>query len=199
MPSTLTSRILESLSRIPVIGILFKLLLRAQYRLWAWKPGLVERLSDFLPIGAASTIVQATILFGMKARGTSTIQATALAVGVSVFVNYVANRQITWKERFSRLSFTQNVMWFLPLFLVFVAFTPTVFMKTAGIPYLESLGLPVSRAWLIFEGLGVVANFLGADRLSFGLVVRLIERIEIQSPRPSVAENELALVRQEVE
>jgi len=57
MPVTITSRLLHWLMPTP-LGAFARSALKLQAALWRTRPGLVERLSDFVPIGVASTAIQ---------------------------------------------------------------------------------------------------------------------------------------------
>ena len=178
MSENLTSRILIWLSAIPILGIFAELLLHLQHILWRKKPRFIQRLSDFLPIGGLSTLLQAVTLFVLLKEGEPVIVATIVAVEMSALFNFTANRFITWKERFDGLSRRQSIVWFLPLFVVFNLTTPTVFIKIIGLNSLQYfLGIPILASWLLFEVMGTVLNYIGADKISFGTIAYVIRWI----------------------
>lgn len=178
MEPNLTYKFLLFAKPLPGIGKVAEWLLFLLHKSWNVKPDLVVRLGNFLPIGGLSTVIQLGLLIVLKFANLSTEVATVCAVMLSVFVNFTMNRHITWKDRFSGLSTRQNYLWFLPLFVVFASTTPTVWLKMGGIPALEHLlGWPVVVSWFLFEGIGSVLNFVGADKITFGAVAWIIRRI----------------------
>lgn len=178
MPNNLTTKILAPIALIPILGIPARLMLYIQELLWRKKPKLTERLSNFLPIGGVSTVIQAVTLFVLVTNGMTILPATIIAVQASVFFNFTANRLITWNERFVLFTRRQSIGWFLPLFIVFDLTTPSVLLKIVGLTSLEHfLGIPLLLLWILLEGIGTVLNYLGADHISFGVMTYIMRRI----------------------
>lgn len=189
LPANVTSRLL--MLAIPTrAGPIAAMLLRLQHALWRRRPHIVERLSNFLPIGGVCAAVQIVLLLLFVQGGIPVFIATALAVELSVLLNFVGNRFITWGDRFSHLTLRQNVALFLPLFVTFNLTTPTVWMKIVGIASLtEFLGVPVLICWLAAEALGVIANYLGSDKLAFGAMAHVTRHVARPQLHPTQSDN----------
>jgi putative flippase GtrA len=180
LPTNLTTALLRMLARVPVVGRAAVLLDCVYLYLWSLRPELVQKLSNFLPIGLFCTVTQASLLFTLKHEGVSTAIATVAAITASIFINYLANQRITWRDRFYLLSRRQYMLWFVPLFFIFIVFTPTIYLKTIGIVALERrYSVPILLSWPVFELVGVAANFIGADKISFGAVIRCLQHIDV--------------------
>ncbi len=177
MEQNLASTTLRLFAGIPVINKPVYLALRLQYNCWLKYPDLTIRLSNFFFIGGVSTAVQAGLLFGLIHYGVETFEATAIAVILAAFLNFVGNKEVTWKDRFATMTKKQQIVWYIPLYLLFMATTPTLYLKVVGIGTLHNLGLPISISWIIVEIVGSILNFVGAEKISFGCVIWAIQRI----------------------
>ena len=173
----LASFTLRLFVKIPILGWLVDWILTLQYICWQKYPDLTIRLSNFLIIGGVSTLIQAGLLFSLNYCGVETFEATTIAVTLAAFVNYVGNREFTWKDRFSTLTRTQQIIWYIPLYLLFMATTPTLYLKVVGIGTLHKFGIPILVCWIIFETIGSILNFVGAEKISFGCIIWAIRRI----------------------
>jgi len=177
MPENLIGRILQLFLATPLRHPA-RFFLSLQFWLWRRKPGLVERLSNFLPIDGIGSVVQIILLAGLIWAGTHTFFATVVALGAGALVSFVGNRFVTWQDRFALLTRRQQIAWFMPLFLIFTASIPTLWMKLIGINSLEYfLGVHVFVSWLVLTLVGIVANYLGADIIAFGVIAKTINAI----------------------
>ncbi len=185
MPVTSTSRLLLWLMP-PPLGAIASLALKLQRALWRTRPGLVERLSDFVPIGIASIVIQLAVFMLRRQTGMDTLWATFIAVQASVLSNFAGHRLFTWRGRFAGWTTMRSVVWFVPLLLIFVLTTPILWMKTIGITSLRTeFGVPPVVSRVMFEEVGAVANYLSAATISFGLVAKVLGRITPDlSPTP---------------
>lgn len=177
MPENLSGQILQMFLGTP-LNHPVRFFLFLQFWLWRRKPSLTERLSNFLPIAGTGSVVQILLLVGLIHAGTHTFLATVLALGAGAFVSFVGNWFITWQDRFVLLTRRQQMVWFMPLLLIFSISTPTIWMKLFGINSLEYFfGVHVLVSWFVFTAMGAVANYLGADVIAFGVIPKIINRI----------------------
>lgn len=186
MPTNLTSKFLALFLSTPFEGLarFGILLLEKSWRRW---PDLTLKLSDFVPIGGVTNILQGVIFLLLLFGGSGVFTATFVSVLLSALFNFVANRLVTWRHEFVGLSRKQNALWFTPLFLAFYVSTPTVIMKNVGINSFDFFfGLHPFVAWVIFSGVGLFANFLGADLISFGVITRIIRWVTLNDSSSKV-------------
>lgn len=182
MSETLLLRGLERLSETPFKPLCWVTRLIID-PLWRWKPGLANRLSTFLLIGGVGTVIQFNLLFLLHGLGVDLIMATLIGIQAAALWSFTANRFITWRDRFTNLTSRQSIIWFLPLFLVSDITTVTIWVKVVGIKAtVDYFGLPLGLVWVVYELTGTVANYLGADKISFGLMARLVSRIGSANP-----------------
>jgi putative flippase GtrA len=161
---------------VPLLGLLATAMLRVQQQCWRYHPDLVERVSDFLPIGGVCTLFQACLLFLLKQEGASTIAATTVAVELSIVLSFILNKRITWKDRFQGFSPRTLFLWTPLVFLTFNALNPAVYTLIVGLNTLEKgLGIPFFFAWSISQLGTITVSFLGIDRVAFGLIPRLLQ------------------------
>ncbi len=186
IPSNLTTRIILPLTNTP-LAFLASAVLAGQYWLYQKKPGLVLRLSSFLPIGGASTVIQFTLLTFLKSRGVETFTAIAIAVELSLLCNFCLNWRFTWQDRFAHHTSRQKLMAFLPLFIAFNLTTPSVPLKIMGVGGLEhALHMPILLAWFLMEAICTVLNYIGADKLSFGFTAKILSHPKLIMEQPSL-------------
>lgn len=113
--------------------------------------------------------------------GSGVFVATFTSVLLSALFNFAANRIVTWRHEFVGLTRKQNALWFTPLFIAFYVSTPTVIMKNVGINSFDFFfDMHPFVAWVIFSGVGLFANFFGADLISFGVITRIIRWVTIK-------------------
>ncbi len=135
---------------------------------------LLRRAIWFGSVGALSAAVQLALLTILVNSGFTVPAATIVAVHTSALLNFSLNYSVTWRDRFSHLSRPERRAWFLPLYIVFVLTTPTLWLKILGISLLgDRIGGSLVFSWMITEALGAALNFIGADRISFGAMSRV--------------------------
>lgn len=161
---------------VPIIGFLASWALWLQERIWRRYPEITIRLSNFLPIGGFCSLVQVMLLAGLKLKGVETVTAMVIAVFAGTFINYVLNRAITWRDRFETMTRKQRWVSFVPLYFVFVLVTFMNLVKVIGVPILEHLGSPALVALIGFEIVGAILNFIGADKITFGVTTGVIKQ-----------------------
>lgn len=170
--------ILRPLVAIPFIGKVISLVLAVHYRLlrlrWKEKPLYTERFSDFLLIGGISTSLQFVLLLELSRR-VDIFYATGAAVIGSAFLNFFCNFFYTWRDRFDDLSRREKAVCYMPLFIVFLLTTPTLYLKIFGIGELEKFGVPLIVSFAITEVIGVIANFIIADKFLFGAMAWMMK------------------------
>lgn len=172
------SRMLVALTSIPVIGFLAAKLLRVQYFFWKRWPGLVDRASNFLLMGGLTTTTQVGMFFTLKFFGMATLPASLLAVESSIVFSFAANMFVTWRDRIEGLNSQQRVIAVPILFAFFNLFHPAFYILGWGISFTESLlNIPFWAAWAICQTLTVCVSYLGADKVIFGIMVRIISRL----------------------
>lgn len=137
-------------------------------------PRLATRVSWFILVGLTSTLFQGVLLFTLAHEQVSLSIAVPAAVLISGFVNFTLNYLVTWRDRFAGLTTAQRYRWFLPLFVIFAATTPTLWLKIAGITSAQALfGGPLVLSWVLSEGIGAFVNYIGADSIAFGAMARI--------------------------
>jgi len=185
LPSNLTTRILTLFLPTPGRRIA-QFIILLQEKIWRRWPNLTLKLSDFIPIGGVTNILQGTLFILLLSIEVEVFVAISISVLLSALFNFVANRKFTWRHEFISLTRKHNALWFIPLFIIFCVFTPTVPLKIAGISSFDFFyHISPEISWFIFSGIGLIANFFGAELISFGIITRIIRRItlgqEIQS------------------
>lgn len=135
---------------------------------------LKRRVALFLLVGGASTGIQFALLWWFIHSLESTLIAIILAVELSVLFNFTLNRFVTWYDRFEDYSKLHSVKGFIFLFILFNMLTPSIWLKLFGIPVVSGMLEihPITIA-VVLEGVGVVINYLLADKLFFGHLSRL--------------------------
>lgn len=151
IPDNMTLDLLMHGSRIPLLGGAAKIAIASQDWLWVRKPALVLRLSNFLPIGALSSVVQLVLLRSLLSAGVAAETAIIISIQASVVLNFIANMLITWNDQIEELSTRQRLFWSVPLLLAFQAFTPTIWLKL--------IGAPIAARWLSISPFAIVATF----------------------------------------
>lgn len=174
-PNITTSFLRHGLS-VPIVSILASWGLLLQERIWRRYPEITVRLSNFLPIGGFCSLLQVLFLASLEMKGVDTLIATAIAVFFGTFTNYVLNRAITWRDRFNTMTKMEKWVSFLPLYLVFALTTFMNLVKIVGVPVLEHIGLPATVALVMLEIIGAIANFIGADKITFGITTKAIKQ-----------------------
>lgn len=187
MPTNLTTKFLTLFLSTPLerIARFCLLLLEKSWRRW---PNLTLKLSDFIPIGGVTNILQGIIFLLLLFGGSGVFAATFVSVLLSALFNFVSNRFVTWRHEFVGLSRRQNALWFTPLFVAFYISTPTVILKNVGINSFDFFfGLHPFVAWIIFSGVGLFANFFGADLISFGVITRIIRWVTLDDSPATIS------------
>ena len=166
IPDNITLDLLALGSRIPFLGGAAKIAIASQDWLWIHKPTLVFRLSNFLPIGALSSVVQLVLLRSLLSAGVANETAIIISLQASVVPNFIANMLITWNDQIEELSTRQRLLWFVPLLLAFCALTPTIWLKLIGAP-IAARWLSISPFAIVmtFELISVMVNYCSADIL----------------------------------
>lgn len=172
------SLMLTAMQSIPVIGIFAARLLRVQFFFWKRWPGLTDRASNFLLMGGLTTATQVGMFFTLKFFGMATLPASLLAVESSIVFSFAANMFVTWRDRIEGLNSRQRIIAIPILFVVFNIFHPAFYILGWGISFMESaLNIPFWAAWAICQTLTVCVSYLGADKVIFGIMVRVISRL----------------------
>lgn len=136
--------------------------------------GQKHRLTLFLLVGGLSSGIQFVLLWWFVHATRHELSAITLSVELSVLFNFTLNRTITWKDRFVGYTRWQSVRGFVPLFVLFNAVTPSIWIKIFGIPVISRiLGIHPVLIAVPLEGLGVIVNYWLADKLFFGKFRRL--------------------------
>lgn len=170
MNNTILFRVLVSAQLLPFVGFFARTGLWLQAQAWRWRPELTEKLSDFLPIGGACMIAQLAIMFWCRKWGVEENRANILSTEIAVYMSFQLNRAITWKDRIPPIR-----RWWTTAahFAIYNALLPMPWIMILGFGGLNALiGWPWWITWLVTQLVVVTVNFVGADRLSFGHVVR---------------------------
>jgi len=170
--TTILFRVLHGVVPLPFLGIIAHMGLRLQAAAWRWRPEITEKLSNFLPIGSSCIFVQLVIMVWIRRWGVEENRANILSTEVAVYMSFMLNRAITWKDRVR----PSNKWWVTPIhFVIYNAFLPMPWIMILGFGGLHALlGWPWWIAWLVTQFVVVTVNFVVSDKLSFGRLARAL-------------------------
>lgn len=175
MDNTILFRALVLAEPRPMLGTIARCGIRMQQWCWQKKPELTERLSNFLPIGGSCILVQFVIFTMTRIWGVELTRANILSTEVAVFMSFVLNRQITWKDRLPPTSRWWHVVF---QFIAFNVLLPMPWIMILGYGSLvQHLGLPWLLTWALAQIIVVAVNFAIGDRIIFGLLPKLMQRL----------------------
>lgn len=163
------------LAGIKVLGLPARLALKILDQLWFRNPHLMTRVDNFLIIGGTSTFIQVALLM-ILTRQMRFIAAVILGAVIASIPNYILSKRLVWKDRVVNIAFGWNAILF-PVFLVTKFSIP---LKIAGMALLHAHGIPTIASLLCTEAAGAGLSFLFLDKVAFGSMTKVINRISNQ-------------------
>ena len=136
---------------------------------------VMTRGLKFLVIGGGSTLLRFITLSVLSLAGVSVVMSNLASLGISVWFNYSLHFSWTWNDRIPKGQvWWQKVTTYIVLCAVFFACTGiTISIKSIFVPWFNDLTGQLLIAAAIGEVIGLPINYLTADKISFGWMVKV--------------------------
>lgn len=135
----------------------------------------MTRSLKFLIIGGGSTLLRFITLLVLSLAGISVVMSNFASLGISVWFNYSLHFVWTWNDRIPK----EQVWWqkfttYIVLCAIFFICTGiTISIKSIFVPWFNDLTGQLLIAAAIGEVIGLPINYLTADKISFGWMVKV--------------------------
>lgn len=155
---------LNDLTHIRIIGIPIRLAQR--------HPVLVMRIGNFSVLGISTMIFQ-VLLLGILIKYLSFNLASSISAYAAAVPYYFLSKRIVWRDRLTRIPYWGDFV----LFPTFLVTKFTIPLKLAGMAYLHARGVPWPISFITMQIAGAAPSYLFLDKVTFGLMTRVIRRI----------------------
>jgi putative flippase GtrA len=119
-----------------------------------------------------STMIFQVVLLAILVRNLPFNLATSISAYLAAIPYYVLSKKIVWRDRLVLVPRGDLI-----LFPVFLITKFTITFKLAGMAYLDSKGVPWQVSFISMQAAGAIPSYLFLDKITFGLMTRVIRRI----------------------